>query len=336
MPLKHLCLVLAIFAAQVPKMARAVDIEPATPFAFAAIGDVPYHSNQEWLVKEVLNEIARSPAELVVHVGDFKAGDEPCSDELFLQRKNLLNQSPKPLIYVVGDNEWADCGRSTAGAFVPIERLARLRELFFADNASLGQNKLNTLTRQADISPHRRYVENLRWEQHGALFASFNLPGPNNHFTSVAGQNEEFEDRRAAHADWLTRTFAYATRKKIDTVILLAQANLHFELQNDAKGRALITTNRARRDGFYEFKQQLADLTEKFTGEVLFIHGDTHHYQLNQPLFNAQGKVLKNFTRLETFGHPFTNQWIFVSVWPTAKPRFKAEIRTHSLNQTTP
>ena len=54
--------------------------------------------------------------------------------------------------------------------------------------------------------------------------------------------------------------------------------------------------------------------TVNFKGEVLLIHGDTHRYRVDQPLFDAQKKQLVlNFTRIEVFGYPYMN-WVRVRV----------------------
>ncbi|MEK9803829.1 MAG: hypothetical protein VW475_10545, partial [Curvibacter sp.] len=51
-----------------------------------------------------------------------------------------------------------------------------------------------------------------------------------------------------------------------------------------------------------------------YPGQVLLVHGDTHGYQLNQPLPDPQGRgVLENFTRVEVPGYPFMG-WVRVTV----------------------
>jgi len=45
---------------------------------------------------------------------------------------------------------------------------------------------------------------------------------------------------------------------------------------------------------------------------VLLIHGDTHYFKLDKPLYSPS-KTLPNFSRLETFGSPLIH-WVRVSV----------------------
>jgi hypothetical protein len=47
-----------------------------------------------------------------------------------------------PFIFVPGDNEWTDCERLSNGAYDPLERLGKLRRLFWEDEFSLGKTQL--------------------------------------------------------------------------------------------------------------------------------------------------------------------------------------------------
>ena len=46
-----------------------------------------------------------------------------------------------------------------------------------------------------------------------------------------------------------------------------------------------------------------------FGKPVVVVHGDTHSYQLDQPLKDASGALVANVTRLETPGSPFVG-WV--------------------------
>jgi hypothetical protein len=67
---------------------------------------------------------------------------------------------------------------------------------------------------------------------------------------------------------------------------------------------------------------------ESYTRPTVFLHGDTHRFRVDQPLFSAKNnRRFENFKRVETFGSPDTH-WIRVAVDP-AGPHvfsFKAEI----------
>ena len=72
----------------------------AAPLSFAVFGDTPYDDahpgmeTQSYL--DMLQEIGRSDARFVVHVGDFKGGGSPCSDALFEQRRTEFDMSAQP------------------------------------------------------------------------------------------------------------------------------------------------------------------------------------------------------------------------------------------------
>ena len=98
------------------------------------------------------------------------------------RRLSQFNASIHPLIYTPGDNEWTDChdAQGTKGGN-PLERLARLRSLFFADEQSLGRRKV-TLTRQSRSSDpvFAKYRENVRWDHGGVTFVTIHVVGSNN------------------------------------------------------------------------------------------------------------------------------------------------------------
>jgi hypothetical protein len=97
-------------------------------------------AREKVLYAGVLRDIAEQHPAFIVHAGDFKSGVARCSDEIFLDRRALFDASTVPLIYVPGDNEWTDCSRLLAGQFDPLERLGKLREIFFDTARSLGTN----------------------------------------------------------------------------------------------------------------------------------------------------------------------------------------------------
>jgi hypothetical protein len=56
----------------------------------------------------------------------------------------------------------------------------------------------------------------------------------------------------------------------------------------------------------------LAEQTAQFKGQVLFVHGDTHFFKMDKPMYNPN-KMLTNFTRVQTFGSPSLH-WVRVGV----------------------
>ena len=284
-------------------------------FSFALIGDAPYGEREEWLVALLLEQIDRESVAFVIHDGDLKSGDESCADEVLEARRALLDRSRRPLVYVPGDNEWTDCHRPSNGGFNPVERLEKLRELFFNDDKSLGEERIR-LTRQSETARFRSYRENVRWEHGGILFVGMNVPGSNNNWRTEAGRNGEWEDRLQANRAWLARAFEIARQRKMPGIVIAMQADPDFE--NKVRGR---------RDGYSEFKSQLASLAAGFTGRVLIVHGDGHIFRHDQPLRGTDGKPLANVERVETFGTPFVLNWVQVNVDPASPKVFSVRKR---------
>src|SRR5207248_6316677 len=120
----------------------------------------------------------------VVHDGDFwldgqawteqGGGLPPCSDEAFNDRLALAQASRHPFIYTPGDNEWADCHRAKPRTYDPLERLEKLRRMYFQGDVSLGERPMK-LQRQSDGSGYASYRENARWTAGGALFMTLHL-----------------------------------------------------------------------------------------------------------------------------------------------------------------
>ncbi len=287
----------ALFACACAAPPPAPSAPSASGFSFAVFGDTPYSPHEETLFAEVMQEFDREALAFVVHVGDFKSGSSRCSDEVFAQRREWFAWSRHPFIYLPGDNDWTDCWRPSNGAYDPLERLNRLRELFFQGTHSLGVNTL-PLARQSDAAAAHPYPEHVRWTRGNVLFAGFNLPGGDNNLRRMP---QEHAQRDAAARDWLKQAFALAHRDKLNAVVVLFQANP-------------FTESLQPRRGYTGFLDLLAHETAAFGGPVLLVHGDTHHYRIDRPLRHPETREpLANFTRVEVFGSPNVN-WVRVHV----------------------
>ena len=294
-----LCLVLALLAgtalAQTP-----------TGFSFAIVGDAPYNALEEIEFAQELKNIDQEDVAFIVHVGDIKSGRSPCSDALFAQRLQQFQSVRHPFIYVPGDNEWTDCHRSGAD---PLERLAKLRELFYAGDDSLGRRKLK-LERQSADPRFAEYRENVRWRFGSALFIGLNIPGSNNNLGRTPQMDAEYARRSAANAAWLADGFELAKKNGDTALFIVTQADPYFE-------RPFWRPSGAA-DGYAAFRQELLAHTLAFAKPVILIHGDTHRYRVDHPLVDpATQKPVENFTRIESFGSPFVD-WIKVNVDPAA------------------
>lgn len=273
-------------------------------FSFALIGDTPYSIGEEWMFADMLKDIDQEELAFVVHIGDFKSGSSPCSDELFEKRLQQFQSLRHPFIFVPGDNEWTDCYRSGAD---PLERLAKLREIFYPDDYSLGERKLR-LERQSADPRFAEYRENVRWSIGPALFIGLNIPGSNNNLGRTPQMDAEYARRSAANAAWLAQGFDLAKKNGHAAVFIAIQADLRFER---AFRRPAIAA-----DGYSAFRRELLAHTLAWGKPVILVHGDTHRHRVDQPLVDpATQKPVEHFTRIESFGSPSVD-WVRVSVDP--------------------
>lgn len=293
-------------------LALLTGMASAQPVSFGLFGDTPYSHWERERLPDLMAEMDSEDLAFVVHDGDFKNGSSACSDEVMRDILDVFQASRHPLVFVPGDNEWTDCHRQNNGGYDPLERLAKLRELFFAGDTALGRRPM-LLQRQSRDPAFASYRENVRWEAGGVLFVGLNLPGSENNFHGRArsgGPVPEFMERSGANRAWLAQAFALARAGQLAGLMIVIQANPEFEDANAGK----------RHPGYQDFLAQLLEETQAFPGQVVLVHGDSHRQQINQPMLDAASRqVVGNFTRVETFGSPFMG-WIKATV-DVADPR---------------
>ena len=289
------------------------------PITIGLFGDTSYSQRERDLLPELMAEMDSEDLAFVIHDGDIKSGGSACSDAAFLDILGVFKASRHPLIYVPGDNEWTDCHRRSNGAYEPIERLDKLRTLFFADEKTLGRRQFE-LVRQSREPAYAAYRENVRWEAAGVVFVGLNVPGSDNNYDGTqrgSGPSQEFLQRSPVIARWLTQAFARARAIKAAGLMVVIQANPDFEAA--ASGKA--------HPGYKDFLNQLREETLAFAGQVVVVHGDSHHQQVDQPMRNPDTQeVVANFTRVETFGSPWMG-WIKTTIDAKDPKVFRFEAR---------
>ncbi len=268
----------------------------AETFTFAALGDMPYGDKSRdhpRLVSLITAINARKPA-FTLHIGDFKSSRIPCSDEVFQEQLDFMNTFDQALVYTPGDNEWTDCHRPEAGKFDVLERLARLRTMFFSHPLSLGKAPI-PLERQGDLSAeHKTFIENVRFARSGVQFATLHVVGSNNGFEprDRKAALESF-DRDAANIVWLRETFAKARQDNAKAVVLAMQADMfEFDFGHFGKDEHLAHS------GFRNIAEALVAEAKAFLGPVLLIYGDSHNFRVHTPF----RKRLPTLVALEVFG----------------------------------
>ncbi len=297
-------------------VASWLTLASAETWRFALIGDVPYSDHERAELPAMLDAIADRHAEFVAHIGDFKHGKDRCDDALFEDRRQLFDASRVPFIFVPGDNEWTDCSRKSNGAYDPLERLGKLRSLFWNKNQSLGRKKI-ALLRQSEKSP-----EHARFRVGPVLFVSLNIPGGNNNWTKTGGPSQEYLARNPLVLQWLKESFTIARHDGLAGIVILFQANPGFT--NFALGMP--------QPSYREFLDTLREETIRFSGQVVAVHGDSHISRIDKPLHDQRGNQIANFTRIETFGYPVMG-WTYGLIDTESATLFRFETHPWPIRQ---
>jgi hypothetical protein len=264
----------------------------AGPLTYAVIGDVPYGNTALTQFPSLISAINGDPAvQRVIHIGDIKSGSTVCSDAWFHSIATDFTTFTHPLVYAIGDNEWTDCHRANNGGYNPLDRLAKIRELFFANPGyALGGQ-------QVKLKAEHSYPENQQWMASDVVFSVFHIIGSNNGRApwfgdraspvgetpaETAAREAEWAARDAANLRWLERTFQQAREEHAKGVVLFFQADMWHP--DDRAAGASFTAHTG-------FVQRLAQLATAFGRPVLLVAGDSHDYRVDVgvPWFSLYG-----------------------------------------------
>jgi hypothetical protein len=287
-------------------------------YSFAVIGDIPYGDAQIANFPNVIAQINADPAvQWVDHLGDIKNGSTVCSDAYFAMIRNDFDQFADPLVYTVGDNEWTDCHRPNNGSYNPLERLAKIREVFFPrPGYTLGQDSV-PVPSQAD----QGIPEDVKWQRADVAFAAVDVVGSNNslapwtgHTAPTPEQTVEVLARTSAVIQEIHDTFADARMHHNKAVVLLLQADM-FDPTVAAPAFADYY-------GFQPIVAAIARESSAFGGPVYLFNGDSHIYNTDDPLaagskwlpFYGISNPVPNLTRITVDGSTGVNNYLRVTV----------------------
>jgi hypothetical protein len=289
-----------LISAAEPARAGGPGTASANELTVAVIGDTPYGAEQLAQFPALIADINADPdVDLALHVGDIKSGSTLCSDAYFQTISSLFETFEDPLVYTPGDNEWTDCHRPTNGGYDPLERLATLRETFFAEPGStLGGRDKRVLAQPS-------YPENQLWLQSRVAFAAVHAVGSQNNLAPWTNETPAQREARVAEAEaridaalrWIDATFAVARVSGAAGVVVAMQADT-FVAENETS------------PGFAAIVERLERRAAQFARPVLLLQGDTHEYLVDTPLAGAP-----NVTRVVVQGET-ASEWLRVTVNP--------------------
>ncbi len=305
-------------------LALSLSCAQAQTFSFGLWGDMPYQkAGDEPKIPALLKSINQSDIAFSIYDGDIKDGSSKCTGDVYASALTMFGELKKPVVYVPGDNEWTDCHRLNNGGYDGLERLAYLRKTMFPTLDSLGKRQM-PLVHQGP--PGEKFVENTRFSHRGIVFVTLNIPGSNNNkildekdctnkSARTAAQcdasNAEYLERDAANVRWMQQAFAAARKSNARGLVLVFQADPGFDLPETEN------VDESQAPGFSGYRNFIGSVvteTEQFNGQVLLVHGDTHFFKMDKPLYSPT-RLLANLTRLETFGSPLIH-WVRVTVDP--------------------
>lgn len=282
-------------------------------FSVGLWGDMPYaKANDEPKIPALIADMNASDIAFSMYDGDIKDGSSKCTDDVYKAGADMFNGFKKPVFYIVGDNEWTDCHRTNNGGYDNLERLSYLRKTLFATPETFGMEKL---TPEHQGAPGEKYAENVMYTRGGVIFVGLNIPGSNNNKVNgdkactkksartpeqCAADNQEYEERNAADIEWMNKAFDKAEKEGDKGIMIVIQADPGFDIPETED---VDESRLPDFDGYAAFLDTLAKRTQAFDGQVVLVHGDTHYFKIDKPIFNAT-HMLANFTRVQTFGSP--------------------------------
>ena len=276
--------------------------QPSPPagdrFQFAVIGDYPYTPEDVPKFDRLIDAINAEAPALVLHVGDIS--NVACTDGALNTSLAALGRFAMPVVYTPGDNEWTD---SQGAGADPLQRLSRVRQLFFPSDQSLGRRTL-TLTRQSS-----EYPENSRFAFGEVTFVAVHQVGSSNGTGRSPDGDAEAAARSDAGAAWIRAGFEAAAGSK--GIVVFFQADPNFDLYRVGV-----------RNAHTPLLRTIEREAIQYGRPVLLVHGDTHVFRVDKALVSSgDGKPIENVTRLENFGEREVH-WSRVTVDPNGPELF--------------
>jgi hypothetical protein len=291
-------------------------------------------------IDQTISSMNEHNVDFTLFAGDTKNGSSLCTDQAIgADVIDIFNRLDAPTLYSLGDNEWTDCHRANNGAYDPLERLDYLRATFFSKNTSQGKHPIR-VKRQG--RPGQAYSENSRFVKNRVEFVALHIPGSNNNLVASESQcikktgragrqwdsvnnmpldecaaaSEEYQARNQMNIEWLRDSFANARARNLAGVLIVIQADVFFPFElSDGGYQDQFLASLDSSNGYSDFVHTLIEETQSYNGQVVLVHGDSHYFKLDKAMYDADGRLTANFTRVEVFGSK-DNDWVEMTVDP--------------------
>lgn len=310
--LKSLLCGLSTCACLIILAGKEVSAEPTKKFA--VFGDMPYEADVEGGIKDsdVLRQQiypgirARDDILFTIHLGDIGRPNDACTTDFRERTKEEWSQyfyadigRIKPVYYTPGDNDWTDCSRDPVNIH-PLESWAELRSIFFDNDLNQGRHisQVSQVHSQSSQRENKRWVDKRLAHDGYVLFTTVHFVGSQNgHVETFNGRawgleksrlNNEADRRERNGLDWLDQsiTLAQDSESRIRAIVIAAHVDPFAPLE---------LPNRPNYPPFRSclqkpFYSPLCRKLESFNNlriPVLFVHGDTNAYCLDQPMPGA-------------------------------------------------
>jgi Calcineurin-like phosphoesterase len=318
--------------------------------SIAVFGDSPYGVNdadtaQFDATPDFIAAINADPdVSLVLNVGDIHSGKQMCDYGYDHSIYGLWTTFQSPVVYTPGDNEWADCHKSKEGSQPPLENLASVRKIFFANPGHAIAADKPVMSQSENYDPNypndAEYVENVMWEQSKVVFVTLNVPGGSNNDEDnwfgdkdqTEAQKNEILNRTGADLRWLDKAFAVAKADHANALVIQVQADM-WDLDGNPPSHI---------GAYRQFIDSIALHTTDFGKPVLLLNGDSHRYRSDNPLVKGafcvteqvgnqsaevacaddaydnqpNGYDVKNFHRIVVHGSDPNMEWLKLDVKP--------------------
>lgn len=291
------------------------------------------------MIDQTIESMNSHDLDFTIFVGDTKNGSSVCSNEAIgMAPAQIFERLEATTLYSLGDNEWTDCHRTSNGPYDPLERLAYLRTIFFSKNTTQGGRHSIEVERQGGFG--QPYSENSRFVRDRVEFVAVSVPGSNNNFVVTDDQcykksertwddcnaaTAEYQERNAMDIAWLKEAFAEARERHYAGILIAIQADIYFPAElSDGGYEENFLPMLDTENGYTDFFNTLVEETHNYSGQVVLVHGDSHYFKLDKAMVDGDGRITRNFTRVEVFGSE-DNSWVEMRVDPSSENVFSFE-----------